>query len=113
MGRRRKGRPIHGWLVIDKEPGTTSSNVVQRARHILNAQKVGHGGGRKTLPKPHDQPAKRERDDPQPGDEGRDGRAERPGEDRQHEHGPPSELGGNEARRDLSQGVPPEERGRD
>ena len=44
MGRRRKGRPIHGWLVIDKEPGMTSSNVVNKVRHILNAQKVGHGG---------------------------------------------------------------------
>ena len=44
MGRRRRGRPIHGWLVIDKEPGMTSSNVVNKARHILNAQKVGHGG---------------------------------------------------------------------
>ncbi len=44
MGRRRKGEPIHGWLVIDKASGMTSSNVVNNARHILNAQKVGHGG---------------------------------------------------------------------
>ncbi len=44
MGRRRKGKPIHGWLVIDKASGVTSSNVVNMARRILDAQKVGHGG---------------------------------------------------------------------
>lgn len=44
MNRRRKGKPIHGWLVIDKASGMTSSNVVNKARHILDAQKVGHGG---------------------------------------------------------------------
>ena len=44
MGRYRKGKPIHGWLVIDKKPGMTSARVVNRARHILGAQKVGHGG---------------------------------------------------------------------
>ena len=44
MGRRRKGNAIHGWLIIDKPAGMTSSHVVNRARRILNAAKVGHGG---------------------------------------------------------------------
>ena len=44
MSRRRRGKAIHGWLVIDKSSGMTSSHVVTKARHILNAQKVGHGG---------------------------------------------------------------------
>ncbi|HSK39034.1 MAG TPA: tRNA pseudouridine(55) synthase TruB [Arenibaculum sp.] len=44
MARRRKGRPIHGWLVVDKPPGATSTQVMARARHILGAEKAGHGG---------------------------------------------------------------------
>ncbi|MAF46762.1 MAG: tRNA pseudouridine(55) synthase TruB [Rhodospirillales bacterium] len=44
MGRRRRGQAIHGWLVIDKAAGMTSAAVVNRARHFLNAAKVGHGG---------------------------------------------------------------------
>ncbi len=44
MGRKRRGDPIHGWLVIDKPRGLTSAGVVNKARHILNAAKAGHGG---------------------------------------------------------------------
>ena len=44
MPRARKGRPIHGWLVIDKEPGITSTEVVNRVKRATQAQKVGHGG---------------------------------------------------------------------
>ncbi|MEE2699356.1 MAG: tRNA pseudouridine(55) synthase TruB [Pseudomonadota bacterium] len=44
MGRRNRGVPIHGWLVIDKPPGLSSNNVVGRIRHATNAAKVGHGG---------------------------------------------------------------------
>tara|TARA_R110002072_G_scaffold19100_19_gene71152 strand:+ start:2883 stop:3809 length:927 start_codon:yes stop_codon:yes gene_type:complete len=44
MARRRKGAAIHGWLVIDKPAGVTSTDVVNRVRRRLNAQKVGHGG---------------------------------------------------------------------
>jgi tRNA pseudouridine55 synthase len=44
MGRKRRGIPIHGWMVIDK-PGTMSSNaVVGAVRRATNAAKVGHGG---------------------------------------------------------------------
>jgi tRNA pseudouridine55 synthase len=45
MGRkRRKGRPINGWLVIDKDQGATSTGVVGAVRRLTHAQKAGHGG---------------------------------------------------------------------
>lgn len=44
MARRRKGDPIHGWVVIDKPEGPTSTDVVNKVRRGLNAQKAGHGG---------------------------------------------------------------------
>ena len=44
MARRRKGRPVHGWVVVDKPSGLTSSQVVGRVRYLLEAQKAGHGG---------------------------------------------------------------------
>ena len=42
--RRKKGRPLDGWLVIDKPPGMTSTTVVNRVRRGFDAQKAGHGG---------------------------------------------------------------------
>ena len=44
MVRRRKGRPIDGVLVVDKPPGISSNDVVQQAKRLFNAQKVGHCG---------------------------------------------------------------------
>jgi tRNA pseudouridine55 synthase len=45
MARRKpSGRPINGWLVIDKPPGMTSTHVVNVVKRLTNAQKVGHGG---------------------------------------------------------------------
>ena len=44
MGRRRKGRAVHGWLVVDKPAGPTSSAVVGKVRWALEAQKAGHAG---------------------------------------------------------------------
>jgi len=44
MGRRRKGRPVHGWLVVDKPGGITSNDVVTRLRRLTGAAKVGHAG---------------------------------------------------------------------
>ncbi|TAN48879.1 MAG: tRNA pseudouridine(55) synthase TruB [Rhodospirillales bacterium] len=43
MGR-RGGLPIHGWLIIDKPIGITSTAVVARVRKATGAAKVGHGG---------------------------------------------------------------------
>jgi len=44
MARRKKGRPLHGWLVIDKPLGLTSSAVVNKAKWAFDAQKAGHAG---------------------------------------------------------------------
>ena len=44
MAAKRQGRPLHGWLVIDKPPGLTSSNVVTRVIKFTGAAKAGHGG---------------------------------------------------------------------
>ncbi len=44
MARRKKGRPVHGWLVIDKPQGMTSSAVVNKAKWAFDAQKAGHAG---------------------------------------------------------------------
>jgi tRNA pseudouridine55 synthase len=41
---RRKGRPIHGWLALDKPAGMTSTDAVGRVRRLTQAAKVGHGG---------------------------------------------------------------------
>ncbi len=42
--RRRRGRPLDGWLIIDKPAGLTSTDVVNRVRRGFDAQKAGHGG---------------------------------------------------------------------
>ncbi|WFE74476.1 tRNA pseudouridine(55) synthase TruB [Roseinatronobacter sp. S2] len=44
MGRKRKGRAISGWLVVDKPAGITSTSVVNKVRWALQAQKAGHAG---------------------------------------------------------------------
>jgi len=44
MGRKRKGDPVHGWLIVDKPAGLTSSAVVGKVRRLFNAAKAGHGG---------------------------------------------------------------------
>ncbi len=44
MARKRRGRPLHGWLIIDKPAGITSNAVVGTVRRTLDAAKVGHGG---------------------------------------------------------------------
>ena len=44
MARNRSGVPIHGWLVVDKPLGVTSSSVVGRVRRLYGAAKAGHGG---------------------------------------------------------------------
>lgn len=44
MSRKRKGRPVHGWLVIDKPAGLTSTAVVNKLRWVFGAKKAGHAG---------------------------------------------------------------------
>lgn len=44
MARRRKGRDISGWLVVDKPAGLTSTAVVNKVRWAFDAKKAGHAG---------------------------------------------------------------------
>ncbi len=45
MGRKRKkGLPVHGWLILDKPEELGSTQAVGKTRWLLNAQKAGHGG---------------------------------------------------------------------
>ena len=44
MARRKKGRPVHGWLVFDKPAGMTSPQAVGLVRRLFDAQKAGHAG---------------------------------------------------------------------
>lgn len=44
MARRRKGNPVHGWLVLDKPTGMTSTRALAIAKRVFNAQKAGHAG---------------------------------------------------------------------
>jgi len=42
--RRPKGRPIDGWLIVDKPSGIGSTDVVNKVKRLFEAQKAGHGG---------------------------------------------------------------------
>jgi tRNA pseudouridine55 synthase len=42
--RKPQGRPLDGWLVIDKPQGLTSTDVVNRLKRWFDARKCGHGG---------------------------------------------------------------------
>ncbi|HXQ48065.1 MAG TPA: tRNA pseudouridine(55) synthase TruB [Caulobacteraceae bacterium] len=44
MGRRRKGHPVSGWVVLDKPQGMGSTQAVARVRRAFEAQKAGHAG---------------------------------------------------------------------
>ncbi|MDA7948024.1 MAG: tRNA pseudouridine(55) synthase TruB [Hyphomicrobiaceae bacterium] len=44
MARRRKGRPVHGWIILDKPSGLTSTDAVGRVKRMFNAAKAGHAG---------------------------------------------------------------------
>lgn len=45
MSRRKpRGRPLDGWLIVDKPQGLTSTDVVNRVRRLFDARKAGHGG---------------------------------------------------------------------
>ena len=44
MGGRRKGKPIHCWVIIDKPAGMTSTAVVNAVKRITGAAKAGHAG---------------------------------------------------------------------
>lgn len=44
MARRKKGNPVHGWLVLDKPLNMTSNKALGTVKRLFNAQKAGHAG---------------------------------------------------------------------
>jgi tRNA pseudouridine55 synthase len=36
--------PVHGWLILDKPYGMSSTQAVGKVRWLFNAEKAGHGG---------------------------------------------------------------------
>ncbi len=40
----RKGNPVHGWVILDKPEGLSSSRAVGIVRRVFSAAKAGHGG---------------------------------------------------------------------
>ena len=44
MARRSRGRNVNGVIVLDKPPGMSSSDAVQRVKRQFAARKVGHTG---------------------------------------------------------------------
>ena len=45
MGKRRqKGRPVSGWLILDKAFDVGSTEAVSKAKWLYQAQKAGHAG---------------------------------------------------------------------
>ena len=41
---KKRGKPIHGWVVFDKPLGMSSTQGVGKIRWLFNAEKAGHGG---------------------------------------------------------------------
>ncbi len=44
QNRKPKGRPLDGWLIVDKPSGIGSTDVVNQVKRLFQAQKAGHGG---------------------------------------------------------------------
>ncbi|MFY9288306.1 MAG: tRNA pseudouridine(55) synthase TruB [Alphaproteobacteria bacterium] len=44
MRKRKTSVPVHGWLVLDKPLGLTSTQALGKARRYMDGNKVGHGG---------------------------------------------------------------------
>ncbi len=44
MAKKKKGDAVHGWVILDKPSGITSTQAVATVRRIFNAQKAGHAG---------------------------------------------------------------------
>lgn len=42
--RKKKGRPVSGWLVLDKDFDLGSTEAVSRVKWLFDAQKAGHAG---------------------------------------------------------------------
>ncbi|MGB0087636.1 MAG: tRNA pseudouridine(55) synthase TruB [Rhodomicrobiaceae bacterium] len=41
---RRRGTPVHGWLVLDKPRSITSTHALNKVKRLFDAAKAGHAG---------------------------------------------------------------------
>ena len=41
---RKRTSPVHGWIVLDKPEGITSTGAVGRLKHFYGSRKAGHAG---------------------------------------------------------------------
>ena len=44
MARRKRGLPVHGWVIVDKPSGVSSAQAVATVRRVFDAAKAGHAG---------------------------------------------------------------------
>ena len=44
MARRKRGQPVHGWVILDKPLDLNSTKAVAIVRRLFDAQKAGHAG---------------------------------------------------------------------
>jgi len=42
--KKRQKRDIHGWIVLDKPVGMTSTHAVSVIKHLFGAKRAGHAG---------------------------------------------------------------------
>src|SRR5207248_6442814 len=42
--RKRERRDVHGWIVLDKPVGMTSTHAVGVVKHLFQAKRAGHAG---------------------------------------------------------------------
>lgn len=42
--RRKKGRPVNGWIILDKDYDVGSTEAVSKLKWLFQAQKAGHAG---------------------------------------------------------------------
>ena len=44
MGRKKKGSPVHGWVMVDKPKASPPHRWWASSRRVFDAQKAGHAG---------------------------------------------------------------------
>src|SRR3954447_18847847 len=44
IGQRRETRDVHGWIILDKPVGMTSTHAVSAVKRLFTAKRAGHAG---------------------------------------------------------------------
>src|SRR4051794_22994404 len=44
VGHRRETRDVHGWIILDKPVGMTSTHAVSAVKRLFTAKRAGHAG---------------------------------------------------------------------